>query len=635
MKFASRIPSLVGCLTLLTPLLGGIATAAGPSAAQALKLVPMQKDIDCDRPGKEEAAKCTISARKIGDLIGWVIEGPDGVILRQFVDTNGDNVVDRWSYYKEGLEVYRDIDSDFNGKADQYRWFHTAGSRWGLDKNQDGETDAWKAISAEEATAEVIAALATRDVERYTRLVLTSSELESLGLGPVKARELADKIGGLETKFRALAGQQKEVTGTTKWVQFSGNRPGVVPAGTDGSTKDLRVYENVVAIVQTGEEHGQVQIGTLVGVGDVWRVIDLPQPISGGETELAASGFFFRASTANRTAVPTAGPSEQAQKLMADLEALDKAASQAASPQEQAKYNARRADLLEQIAAQAGTPEDRAMWLRQLADMVSAAVQAGGYPEGAKRLETLFEKLQNTAGDKELAAYVRFRQLTAAYGLSLQDPKADFVKIQTDWLKQLEQYATDYPNSPDTAEAMLQLAIAQEFAGQEEEATKWYGRIVKEFPNSPAARKGAGARARLGSVGRTIAIQGKSTSGGVIDLAKYRGNVVLIQYWATWCEPCKADMAALKELLARYGRSGFSIVGVNLDSSAQELSAYLTENRLPWPQIFEEGGLDSRPANELGILTLPTMILVDKQGKVVNRNIHVVELDRELKKLIR
>jgi len=121
----------------------------------------------------------------------------------------------------------------------------------------------------------------------------------------------------------------------------------------------------------------------------------------------------------------------------------------------------------------------------------------------------------------------------------------------------------------------------------------------------------------------------------VIDLAKYRGNVVLIQYWATWCEPCKADMAALKELFARYGRSGFSIVGVNLDSSVQELSAYLTENKLPWPQIFEEGGLDSRPANELGILTLPTMILVDKQGKVVNRNIHVVELDRELKKLIR
>ena len=54
-------------------------------------------------------------------------------------------------------------------------------------------------------------------------------------------------------------------------VQFSGNKPGVVPAGTDGSTKDLRVYENVVAIVETAGKHGQVQIGTLVQVGDCWR----------------------------------------------------------------------------------------------------------------------------------------------------------------------------------------------------------------------------------------------------------------------------------------------------------------------------------------------------------------------------
>ena len=53
------------------------------------------------------------------------------MILRKFVDTNGDNVVDQWSYYKDGVEVYRDIDSNFNGKADQYRWFNTGGTPLG------------------------------------------------------------------------------------------------------------------------------------------------------------------------------------------------------------------------------------------------------------------------------------------------------------------------------------------------------------------------------------------------------------------------------------------------------------------------------------------------------------------------
>ena len=150
-----------------------------------------------------------------------------------------------------------------------------------------------------------------------------------------------------------------------------------------------------------------------------------------------------------------------------------------------------------------------------------------------------------------------------------------------------------------------------------------------------SARKAAGARIRLESVGREISIQGKSPTGEAIDSTKYRGKVVLVQYWATWCEPCKADMPVLKELLTKNGSSAFAILGVNLDNSLKDMTDYVAQNGLSWPQIFEEGGLDSRPANEMGILTLPTMILLDAQGKVVNRNVHVVELDRELKKLIR
>ena len=233
-------------------------------------------------------------------------------------------------------------------------------------------------------------------------------------------------------------------------------------------------------------------------------------------------------------------------------------------------------------------------------------------------------------------AYVRFRQLMADYGLSIQNASTEqFVKIQTEWLKQLEGYAEQYPESPDAAEAVLQLAIAKEYAGEEEEAKKWYGRVVSKFPTSAPAKKAAGARTRIESVGKAISLQGKSPSGGVVDLAAFRGKVVLVQFWASWCEPCKADMAALKELLTKYGSAGFNIIGVNLDSRREDMAAYLAESRVRWPQIFEEGGLDSRPANELGILTLPTMMLVDQQGKVVHRNVHVAELDRELKRLIR
>ena len=137
----------VGLLSLA--LTGSPALGATPSVDQALKLSPMQKDVECDLPNAADAKTCTIKGEKQGEQSAWVVRDGNGQILRRFVDTNGDNVVDQWCYYFRGIEVYRDVDQNFNGKADQYRWLNTAGSRWGLDENEDGKVDSWKSISAE------------------------------------------------------------------------------------------------------------------------------------------------------------------------------------------------------------------------------------------------------------------------------------------------------------------------------------------------------------------------------------------------------------------------------------------------------------------------------------------------------
>lgn len=606
-----------------------------PSPQQALKLMPVQKGVDYSRPGEEEIAACKVLVLNEPGQSGWIVEDPQGLTLRRFVDTNGDNKVDQWCYYKDGLEVYRDIDGDFNGRVDQYRWFTTGGSRWALDRDEDGTIDSWNAISPEEASAEVVAALAQQDADRFARVLLTPAEIQSLRLGETRTRQLLEKVGGAVAKFRQLAGQSKTVTSQTRWVQFGGSQPGVVPAGTDGSARDVQVYENVLAVVQTGSEHGQIQIGTLVKVGEAWKVIDAPQPVVEGQTELASAGFFFRAPQHQRPQVADGGLSEKTQAALTELEKLDAAAAKATSTEQQSALNAQRADLLERMAAESDKADDRVMWIRQLADTLSAAAQSGAYPDGAKRLAALFDRLDKAEQDRSLAAYVKFRQMTAEYGIALQAKGADFAKIQTEWLKRLQQYVADYPKSPDCVEAMLQLGMAQEFAGQDQEAKRWYGRIASEFPDAPEAKKAAGARARLDSVGTVLSLQGKSPTGEVIDLSKFRGQVVLIQYWATNCEPCKADMAVLKELLARHGPSGFTILGISLDNDLQTVNSFLSENRIAWPQVFEEGGRDSRLAVEMGILTLPTMILLDQQGKVVSRNITVTELETELKKLLR
>jgi len=642
MVFDVRCCAVAGTMAWALGFAAAATQAAAPTAAQALQLQPIQKDLDYDQPAESEAAKCTVKAEQSGGKTGWVVRSEGGEILRRFVDTNEDNVVDLWSYYKNGVEVYRDIDADYDGKADQYRWLSLAGSRWGLDKDEDGTVDTWKTISAEEATAEAVRALADRDAAGFTRLLMTPEELKSLGLGPQVAEDLASRISDAATRFQRLATSQKSVTAKTKWVHFGGSLPGAVPAGTDDSTADVLVYENVVAIVETDGQQGQVQIGTLIRVGDVWRLVDVPRVTSDDGTELADDSFtFFHATAMTRPQTNTAGSpaaDEKLQDLLTQVEQLDQKLAEAATLADRIKIHGQRADLLEQIAG-AASAEDRAMWYRQMADTVSAAAQSGEYPGGVTRLSELAKKLAASPENRDLAAYVEFRHLTADYGASVQAPGGndDFVKIQEKWISSLEQFVKKHPESEDAAEAMLQLAMAEEFAGKEKEATAWYQQIVSKHPDSPSAKKATGASLRLNSVGRPIRLAGTSAiNGKPVDLGVYTKNkrVVLIHYWATWCEPCKADMALLREMQAKYGKAGLSLIGVNLDNDRANVADFLKQNPLTWDQLYEEGGLDSRLANEMGILTLPTMILVDQKGNVVNRNIHATELDREVRALL-
>ncbi|HEY2880866.1 MAG TPA: hypothetical protein VGJ15_00490, partial [Pirellulales bacterium] len=463
--------------------LAGAAGAATPTVEQALKLTPIQKDVDYDVPPAKDISKCTIKAEKVGNVTGWVVRSPSGQVLREFVDTNGDNVVDRWSYFKDGVEVYRDIDENFNGKADQYRWLNTAGIRWGIDKAEDGKIDYWKVISPEEVSAEVVLALRDKDAARFNRVLMTPAEAKALGLSAAKTKQLTDKIAAAGAAFNDLAKKQKALGSNTEWVHFGGSRPGLVPAGNDGATGEVTAYENVMAMTETDGKDGQVGIGTLVKVGDVWRVIDAPSIPDPNAKVAEADGFFFQSTNRNGDGNQTdvAGndgqPSEKVQKMIDELSKLDQAAASASTPAEQNRLNDRRAELMLSIVDEIGE-KDRGQWIRQFADAMTAAAQAGTYPAGVEKLKTMLEKLQKNPEDVAvLVPYVKYRLLTADYGAKLQNG-GNFVKTQAEWLDSLEQFVKDYPKAADAAEALLQLGIAQEFSGQEDKAKKWYNELV-------------------------------------------------------------------------------------------------------------------------------------------------------------
>ena len=182
---------------------------------------------------------------------------------------------------------------------------------------------------------------------------------------------------------------------------------------------------------------------------------------------------------------------------------------------------------------------------------------------------------------------------------------------------------------------MLQLALAKEFAGEEDEANEWYTKIVTDFRGSPLSSKAAGAKRRLESVGKTLQLEGNTVAGKTFNLSKLRGKTVVVHYWATWCEPCKQDMEVLKDLRKEYKKDGLEVVGINLDAQPEEVTRFFRTERPEWTHLYDEGGLDSRLASEMGVFTLPVMLLVDERGRVVNRQIHGAQLRAELDKLIR
>ncbi|MFG0296000.1 MAG: thioredoxin, partial [Maioricimonas sp. JB045] len=98
-----------------------------------MKYRPVQPGVDYETPDARDFSQCKVEVERSGKSSGWVVLGPQGQVLRRFVDSDGDNVVDQWRYYRHGLEVYRDIDTNGNSEVDQSRWLNTGGTRWGID----------------------------------------------------------------------------------------------------------------------------------------------------------------------------------------------------------------------------------------------------------------------------------------------------------------------------------------------------------------------------------------------------------------------------------------------------------------------------------------------------------------------
>jgi thiol-disulfide isomerase/thioredoxin len=149
-----------------------------------------------------------------------------------------------------------------------------------------------------------------------------------------------------------------------------------------------------------------------------------------------------------------------------------------------------------------------------------------------------------------------------------------------------------------------------------------YKKITREYPISQYAFMARGSLQKLESVGKPFELEfTEAIKGSTISMKDLRGKVVVIDFWATWCGPCVAEMPNMKKLYAKYRDKGVEFIGVSLDmpnGGLEKLKEFVEKNEIAWPQYYQGKGWDSDFSKSWGINSIPCVFLVDQEGKLAS-----------------
>lgn len=109
----------------------------------------------------------------------------------------------------------------------------------------------------------------------------------------------------------------------------------------------------------------------------------------------------------------------------------------------------------------------------------------------------------------------------------------------------------------------------------------------------------------------------KDMSGKLVRLSELKGKVVLIEFWATWCPPCKMAVPELNELQAEHANSNLVIIGISIDEDRKLLEDFMEDNEILYTVLYDDNGI----FENYGVYTVPTALVIDVQGNVVEHHL--------------
>lgn len=123
--------------------------------------------------------------------------------------------------------------------------------------------------------------------------------------------------------------------------------------------------------------------------------------------------------------------------------------------------------------------------------------------------------------------------------------------------------------------------------------------------------------------------------GKPLSISRFRGKVVLLDFWATWCGPCVGEMPNVISVYDRYHGKGFEIIGISLDTDKNTLESFIKDYGIKWPQYYDGKGWENELARAYNVNAIPATFLLDGEGRLIAENLRGPALENVVIKALR